>query len=328
MGDPNAPPLQAKKLFALLEQHGVHYVVVGGLAAIVHGSARATFDIDLVPDWSTANLERLAAALRAADAQLRIPDASPVDYPIDVDSLRAFEVSTWRTRHDPRPSRSPHHEFGVPRLATPPADPLERNRLELRAARRARPPPLRAVIRLRRRRPAGRDRNSVRSDVAARVARSWRPSPPWSTTAWSVGTTDPMNHGFGCCRCSASTRPRGSATTGDGRPASPPRRSVCRSRRDGRSGTPRQGEEPETRRARGRSRQPSSRPAMGFRQQSNRFGDAHHRGDLAFLASARAPARSKAAHGRSAEDDRRATRLTGPRRRKPAEESPGGRERW
>jgi hypothetical protein len=99
VGDPNAPPLQAKKLFALLERHGVHYVVVGGLAAVVHGSARATFDIDLVPDWSTANLERLAGALRAADAQLRVPDASPVDYPIDVESLRAFEVSTWRTRH-------------------------------------------------------------------------------------------------------------------------------------------------------------------------------------------------------------------------------------
>ncbi|MGH8926573.1 MAG: hypothetical protein ACRDWA_18405 [Acidimicrobiia bacterium] len=99
MGDPSAAPLQAKELFALLDQHDVHYVIVGGLAAIVHGSARATFDIDLVPDWSDANLKRLAAALRAANAQLRVPDAGPVDYPIDLESLRAFEVSTWRTRY-------------------------------------------------------------------------------------------------------------------------------------------------------------------------------------------------------------------------------------
>jgi len=99
MGDPKAPPLQAKKLLALLERHDVEYVVVGGLAAIAHGSARATFDIDLVPDWTTSNLKRLARALQEADALLRVPEGQPIEYPIDADSLRAFEVSTWRTRY-------------------------------------------------------------------------------------------------------------------------------------------------------------------------------------------------------------------------------------
>lgn len=99
MGDPDAPQLQAKELFALLDRYKVDHVVVGGLAAIAHGSARATFDIDLVPDWSTPNLERLAGALKEAGARLRVPDGEPIDYPIDADSLRAFEVSTWRTRY-------------------------------------------------------------------------------------------------------------------------------------------------------------------------------------------------------------------------------------
>jgi len=99
VGDPNAPPLQAKELLALLDQHGVDYVLVGGLAAIAYGSARATFDIDLVPDWSLSNLEQLAAALTDSDARLRVPNGASIEYPIDVDSLQAFEVSTWRTRY-------------------------------------------------------------------------------------------------------------------------------------------------------------------------------------------------------------------------------------
>jgi hypothetical protein len=100
MGDPTAPQLRAGELVELLDRHGVRYVLVGGLAATVHGATRVTFDIDLVPDWSKANLERLASALREADAKLVAPDTrKPVDFPIDASSLRQFEVSTWRTAY-------------------------------------------------------------------------------------------------------------------------------------------------------------------------------------------------------------------------------------
>lgn len=97
MGDPDGPPLQAGELFRLLHRHGVRYVVVGGLAATVHGATRVTFDIDLVPEWRSGNLERLAAALREAGALLRTPGAEAVAFPIDRRSLQQFEVSTWRT---------------------------------------------------------------------------------------------------------------------------------------------------------------------------------------------------------------------------------------
>jgi hypothetical protein len=97
MGDPDAPPLQAAKLLRLLDDHGVRYVVVGGLAATVHGATRVTFDIDLVPEWTDDNLGRLASALRDAGAVLRAPSPAPIGFPIDVRALRQFEVSTWRT---------------------------------------------------------------------------------------------------------------------------------------------------------------------------------------------------------------------------------------
>jgi hypothetical protein len=99
MGDPDAPPLQAAELLRLLDRHAVRYVVVGGLAATVHGATRVTFDIDLVPEWTDDNLDRLASALRDAGAKLQAPGpGEPIAFPIDARSLRQFEVSTWRTR--------------------------------------------------------------------------------------------------------------------------------------------------------------------------------------------------------------------------------------
>lgn len=82
----------------VLAEHEVRYVVVGGLAAAAQGAGRVTFDIDVVPEWSNENLRRLARALRTLGARLRVPDAAePVEMPVDVRSLRGFEVSTWRT---------------------------------------------------------------------------------------------------------------------------------------------------------------------------------------------------------------------------------------
>lgn len=99
MGDEAAPPLKAAELLALFDSHDVRYVVVGGLAATVHGAGRVTYDIDVVPEWSTDNLERLSDALRAAGAMLHPRGtAEPLEFAIDATSLRRFEVSTWRTR--------------------------------------------------------------------------------------------------------------------------------------------------------------------------------------------------------------------------------------
>lgn len=65
-----------------LNDHRVRYVVVGGFATVIHGSPLPTADIDIVPDRSGENLERLADALRAIGAMLRTA-AGPVEAPLD-----------------------------------------------------------------------------------------------------------------------------------------------------------------------------------------------------------------------------------------------------
>jgi hypothetical protein len=51
------------QLLIVLLKNEVAFIVVGGVAAIAHGSARLTFDLDVVYERSTENLQRLAAAL-------------------------------------------------------------------------------------------------------------------------------------------------------------------------------------------------------------------------------------------------------------------------
>ena len=69
------PALQADEILACLERHRVRYVLVGGLAAVLHGSPLPTLDARICPSREPANLERLAAALREMEARIRTPDS-------------------------------------------------------------------------------------------------------------------------------------------------------------------------------------------------------------------------------------------------------------
>ena len=53
-------------IFSCLNENDVRYLVIGGIAAILHGVPRATFDLDILIDASEENAERLLAALQAA----------------------------------------------------------------------------------------------------------------------------------------------------------------------------------------------------------------------------------------------------------------------
>ena len=64
-----------RRIFETFERHGVDYIVIGGIAAIAHGSTRNTRDVDFVASTDRPNLERLAAALRDLDARLSGTDA-------------------------------------------------------------------------------------------------------------------------------------------------------------------------------------------------------------------------------------------------------------
>ena len=64
-------PLQPDCLFAALADAGVDYVLIGGLAAVLHGSTAMTNDADIVPAMTRDNLERLSTALTDLDARIR-----------------------------------------------------------------------------------------------------------------------------------------------------------------------------------------------------------------------------------------------------------------
>jgi hypothetical protein len=64
------PKLDAVRLLHTLAEHRVSYVLIGALAARFAGYPLATFDADITPAKDQANLERLAAALRALDAKV------------------------------------------------------------------------------------------------------------------------------------------------------------------------------------------------------------------------------------------------------------------
>lgn len=53
-----------EQVIRIFSDAGVECVIVGGLAATIHGSARLTQDVDFVYARDRANVERLVAALR------------------------------------------------------------------------------------------------------------------------------------------------------------------------------------------------------------------------------------------------------------------------
>jgi len=50
-------------VFKSFQQHEVRYLVIGGVASVLHGVPRATFDLDILIEASADNAEKLLAAL-------------------------------------------------------------------------------------------------------------------------------------------------------------------------------------------------------------------------------------------------------------------------
>lgn len=53
-------------VFASLQKHDVRYVVIGGIAEVLHGVPRATFDLDILIQATPKNAEQLLEALLEA----------------------------------------------------------------------------------------------------------------------------------------------------------------------------------------------------------------------------------------------------------------------
>lgn len=74
-------------ILRVLTQNKVRFVVIGGIAAALHGSTSLTADLDIVYDREGDNVERLAAALVALGASRRdLPEG--VAAPLDARTIR------------------------------------------------------------------------------------------------------------------------------------------------------------------------------------------------------------------------------------------------
>ena len=74
-------------LKALHDSH-VEFVIVGGVAAALHGGSRVTFDLDLVPNLAPASWQAAVDLLYSLGARPRIPE--PVERIRDVEHVRRW----------------------------------------------------------------------------------------------------------------------------------------------------------------------------------------------------------------------------------------------
>lgn len=92
--------LRPRALLEHLSGHGVDYVVIGGIAAVLHGSERNTFDLDVCPAQDPVNLEALGAALIDIGARVRGIDEDVAFVP-DGRALGGVEILTLDTALGP-----------------------------------------------------------------------------------------------------------------------------------------------------------------------------------------------------------------------------------
>lgn len=102
MSDALSPKLSftPKSVLEVLAKNSVDFVLIGGLAGMVHGSLYPTFDVDIAYARNPQNIERMATALRELNATLR---GAPLDIPFQLDALalEKGDFFTFNTAYGP-----------------------------------------------------------------------------------------------------------------------------------------------------------------------------------------------------------------------------------
>jgi len=96
-GDRRIAP-EAVTMLRQLASHRVRFVVIGGVAAQLHGSARLTKDLDILYDTAPDNIERLAALLIRWRSYLRGVEPG-LPFTPDARTIKPIEVLTLETEH-------------------------------------------------------------------------------------------------------------------------------------------------------------------------------------------------------------------------------------
>jgi len=79
-----------RDVFASFQKHEVRYLVIGGIAAVLHGVPRATFDLDILIDATSENAQRVLDALLESG----LGTASL----ISAEELLSYEITVFKDR--------------------------------------------------------------------------------------------------------------------------------------------------------------------------------------------------------------------------------------
>ena len=88
------PEFRPELVLDVLTRHGVRYVLIGGFAAVIHGSPYVTTDVDVVPLTDEKTLGRLSSALDELHARVWSPE-EPGGLPFDHDAGSLAAVRVW-----------------------------------------------------------------------------------------------------------------------------------------------------------------------------------------------------------------------------------------
>jgi hypothetical protein len=127
----NPPPTRPSDVYAALNQRGVRYVTIGGVAVQAHGHTRTTADVDLLVEGSADNLAALGAALGDLGAELSGVDAHLLGIDVtDAKALRDGANFTLLTRAGPLDLWTDWRELP----GSPPWEELDQRALTVHAA--------------------------------------------------------------------------------------------------------------------------------------------------------------------------------------------------
>jgi hypothetical protein len=87
-------PFDPQRLLEALSRHKVNFVLIGALAARLHGFPRLTADADITPAEDKPNLERLAAALNELQAKV-YTESVPEGLAFDCSSATLARARMW-----------------------------------------------------------------------------------------------------------------------------------------------------------------------------------------------------------------------------------------
>ena len=83
-----------EQLLRALHSHRVRFILIGALAARLHGFPRLTADADITPASDKRNLDRLAAALRQLDAKV-YTESVPEGLAFDCSAATLGRAAMW-----------------------------------------------------------------------------------------------------------------------------------------------------------------------------------------------------------------------------------------